>query len=160
VYTYLTVSIAKCLRLLIGNFWINRIVVLKVFGVSGLGLCGLVFLVLGGSLAGTARWICTCGIARFTFQGHDIVGIGHFCRQTRCASRSTCGQRDLGNKGIKGRRRKLALIRQGCRHWGNGRIVIRVVVLRSKGLKDATYVGWFGDDWDCSVGCPPEAMIT
>jgi len=31
------------------------------------------------------------------------------------------------------------------------------VVLRSKGLKDATCVGWFGDDWDCSVGSPPEA---
>jgi len=31
-------------------------------------------------------------------------------------------------------------------------------VLRSKGLKDATCVGWFGDDWDCSVGSPPEAM--
>ena len=127
MYTYLMVSIAKCLRLLIGNFWINRIIVLKVFGVGGLGLCGLVFLVLGGSLAGMARWICTCGIARFMFQGHDIVGIGHFCRRTRCASRSTCGQRDLGNKGIKGRRRKLALIRQGCHCWGNGRIIIRVV---------------------------------
>jgi len=34
------------------------------------------------------------------------------------------------------------------------------VVLRSKGLKDAMCVGWFGDNWDCSVGCPPEAMIT
>ena len=32
------------------------------------------------------------------------------------------------------------------------------LVLRSKGLKDATCVGWFGDDWDCSVGSPPEAM--
>jgi len=32
-------------------------------------------------------------------------------------------------------------------------------VLRSKGLKDAMCMGWFGDDWDCSVGCPPEAMI-
>jgi len=31
-------------------------------------------------------------------------------------------------------------------------------VLRSKGLKDATCVSWFGDDWDCSVGSPPEAM--
>ena len=31
-------------------------------------------------------------------------------------------------------------------------------MLRSKGLKDATCVGWFGDDWDCSVGSPPEAM--
>ena len=34
-----------------------------------------------------------------------------------------------------------------------------VTVLRSKGLKDATCVGWFGDDWDCLVGCPPKAMI-
>ena len=33
-----------------------------------------------------------------------------------------------------------------------------LLVLRSKGLKDATCVGWFGDDWDCSVGSPPEAM--
>jgi len=32
------------------------------------------------------------------------------------------------------------------------------VVLRSKSLKDATCVVWFGDDWDCSVGSPPEAM--
>ena len=32
-------------------------------------------------------------------------------------------------------------------------------LLRSKGLKDATCVVWFGDDWDCSVGSPPEAMI-
>ena len=31
-------------------------------------------------------------------------------------------------------------------------------LLRSKGLKDATCVGWFGDDWDCSVGFPPEAI--
>ena len=31
-------------------------------------------------------------------------------------------------------------------------------LLRSKGLKDATCVSWFGDDWDCSVGSPPEAM--
>jgi len=38
--------------------------------------------------------------------------------------------------------------------------VLADLVLRSKGLKDATCVGWFGDDWDCSVGCPPEAMIT
>jgi len=33
-------------------------------------------------------------------------------------------------------------------------------LLRSKGLKDATCVGWFGDDWDCLVGYPPKAMIT
>jgi len=31
-------------------------------------------------------------------------------------------------------------------------------MLRSKGLKDATCVDWFGDDWDCSVGSPPEAI--
>ena len=30
------------------------------------------------------------------------------------------------------------------------------IVLRSKGLKDATCVDWFGDDRDCSVGSPPE----
>ena len=36
--------------------------------------------------------------------------------------------------------------------------VTRGGVLRSKGLKDATCVDWFGDDWDCSVGSPPEAM--
>jgi len=34
----------------------------------------------------------------------------------------------------------------------------RAILLRSKGLKDATCVGWFGDDWDCSVGSPPEAI--
>ena len=34
------------------------------------------------------------------------------------------------------------------------------IVLRSKGLKDATCMGWFGDDWDCLVGCPPKAIIT
>jgi len=32
-------------------------------------------------------------------------------------------------------------------------------MLRSKGLKDTTCVDWFGDDWDCLVGCPPEAII-
>jgi len=101
------VSIDKCLHLLICNFWIDQIIVLNVFGIGGLGLCGLVFLVLRGSLAGTARWICTCRIAQFIFQGHDIVGISHFCRWTRYASRSTCGQRDLGNKGIQGCHRKL-----------------------------------------------------
>jgi len=31
-------------------------------------------------------------------------------------------------------------------------------LLRSKGLKDAMCVGWFGDDWDCSVGFPSEAI--
>jgi len=36
----------------------------------------------------------------------------------------------------------------------------RTPVLRSKGLKDATCVGGFGDDWNCLVGCPPKAMIT
>ena len=35
---------------------------------------------------------------------------------------------------------------------------ITAILLRSKGLKDATCVGWFGDNWDCSVGSPPEAM--
>jgi len=32
-------------------------------------------------------------------------------------------------------------------------------VLRSKGLKDAMCMVWFGNDWDCSVGSPPETMI-
>ena len=31
-------------------------------------------------------------------------------------------------------------------------------LLRSKGLKDATCVSWFGDNWDCLVGSPPETM--
>ena len=35
-----------------------------------------------------------------------------------------------------------------------------VHMLRFKGLKDVTCMSWFGDDWDCSVGSPPEAMIT
>jgi len=33
-------------------------------------------------------------------------------------------------------------------------------MLRSKGLKGTMCVGGFGDNWDCSVGYPPEAMIT
>jgi len=33
------------------------------------------------------------------------------------------------------------------------------LLLRSKGLKDVMCVVWFGDNWDCSVGSPPEAMI-
>ena len=46
--------------------------------------------------------------------------------------------------------------------WGGEEVFERAnvdcqVMLRSKGLKDATCVGWFGDDWDCSVGSPPEA---
>ena len=36
----------------------------------------------------------------------------------------------------------------------------QATVLRSKGLKDAMCMGWFGNDWDCSVGSPPDAMIT
>jgi len=39
-------------------------------------------------------------------------------------------------------------------------VIIVSMVLRFKGLKDATSMGWFGNDWDCLVGCPPEAMIT
>jgi len=31
-------------------------------------------------------------------------------------------------------------------------------VLRSKGLKDATCVGCFGDDWVGLVGSPPKSM--
>ena len=31
-------------------------------------------------------------------------------------------------------------------------------MLRSKGLKDVMCMGWFGDDWDCSVGSPSEAI--
>ena len=37
-------------------------------------------------------------------------------------------------------------------------LLCAISMLRSKGLKDATCVGWFGDDWDCSVGFPPEAI--
>jgi len=54
-----------------------------------------------------------------------------------------------------------------CASWGTVNFLwyreghlqsMRCIVLRSKGLKDAMCVGWFGDDWDCSVGFPPEAM--
>ena len=31
-------------------------------------------------------------------------------------------------------------------------------MLRSKGLKDATCVGWFGDDWIDLVGSPPKSI--
>jgi len=33
-------------------------------------------------------------------------------------------------------------------------------MLRSKGLKDMMCVVWFGDNWDFSVGNPPESMFT
>jgi len=53
-------------------------------------------------------------------------------------------------------------VQEGITHPNSQQIhtLMFIWVLRSKGLKDATCVGWFGDDWDCSVGCPPEAMIT
>jgi len=34
------------------------------------------------------------------------------------------------------------------------------VGVKVQGLKDVTCVGWFGNDWNCLVGCPPKAMIT
>lgn len=75
VHMYLTISIAECLHLLIGNTWVDRVLV---FGVSGARLCGLVFLVLRGSLAGAARRIGSCIIAQFMLVGHGLVGIDHF----------------------------------------------------------------------------------
>jgi len=54
---------------------------------------------------------------------------------------------------------------EGVKDWldsiisaGGMKRVHIAIMLRSKGLKDATCVGWFGDDWDCSVGSPPEAI--
>jgi len=35
------------------------------------------------------------------------------------------------------------------RFLGFGILLSSASVLRSKGLKDATCVGWFGDNWDC-----------
>jgi hypothetical protein len=72
VHTYLTISIAECFRLLIGNAWVDWVLV---FSVSGARICGLGFLVLGGSLAGAARRIGSCVIAQFTLVGHGIVRV-------------------------------------------------------------------------------------
>ena len=51
-------------------------------------------------------------------------------------------------------------VNKGLQEWNykDGLILYKGLMLRSKGLKDATCVGWFGDDWDCSVGSPPEVM--
>jgi len=54
--------------------------------------------------------------------------------------------------------KSLGIIWQGCRQGAQPEVAAAAAMLRSKGLKDATCVGWFGDDWDCSVGSPPEAM--
>jgi len=43
VHTYLTVCIAKCLGLPIGNVWVNRI---AIFSIGRVRLCGLVFFML------------------------------------------------------------------------------------------------------------------
>jgi len=50
------------------------------------------------------------------------------------------------------------LTNQLAEGWKPTKTTQHAPMLRSKGLKDATCVGWFGDDWDCSVGFPPEAM--
>ena len=106
MYTYHTICITKCFGLLIGDIWIDRIIIL---GIGGVGLCHMVFLMLRGSLAKSARWIGQGSITWFTFEAHGVIGINQFCRWTNSTIRSTWRQRAFGNKRVECHCRKLAL---------------------------------------------------
>ena len=126
MHTYLTVCIAECLGLLIGNVWVDRI---AAFGIGGARLCGPIFLMLRGSLASAATWVGSFCVAQFVLEGHDIVRIDHLHRWVRSTSRSTCSRRDFADERVKCCRgnSKLALDHRGCRCWGHGLIVVRVI---------------------------------
>ncbi len=123
VCTYLTVCITKCLGLLVGSVQINRIVVISI---GEFRLCGLVFLMIRGIMARTARRLGCCCITWFALEGHDIIGIDGLGRQPRSMRRSTCGRRNFGDKGVECSCRNMVLCHQGscCDH---GFIIIRVI---------------------------------
>jgi hypothetical protein len=97
VRMYLTVCIAKCLGLLIGHVRVDRVVV---FGIGGVRLCCIVFLMNRGSMAWAARF-ASCHIAQFVLEVHDIVGINCLGGWVRSTSRAPCGRRHLGDEGVE-----------------------------------------------------------
>jgi hypothetical protein len=101
------VCITKCLGLLICGIRIDRIVV---FTISSVRLCGLVNLMIWGSMVRAARWFIRCGIAWFALEGHNVIGVNCLGGWARSASRSTCS-RDFGNEGVERHHRNLGL---GC----------------------------------------------
>ena len=104
--TYLTVCIAKCPGLLIGNVRIHRVFV---FGIGGVGLCCIVFLANWGSMVWVARF-ASCCVTWFVLVVHDIVGIDRLGGRARSTSGAPCGRRRFGDERVK-RRRDLALVR-------------------------------------------------
>ena len=109
--TYLTVSITKCLGLLIGNDWIDRIVV---FRIGEVRLCGHVFLTIRGNMTRAARWFGRCCITWFALEGHDVIGIDCPGRRARSTGRSTGGRRDLGDEGVECCHGNLGLSHRRC----------------------------------------------
>src|SRR5216683_1271078 len=70
--TYIMVCITKCLGLLIHSVRIDRIVI---FTIGKVRLCGLVDLMIWGSMVRAARWFVRCWIAWFALEGHNIIGV-------------------------------------------------------------------------------------
>ena len=110
--TYLTVCITERLGLLIGCVSIDRIVVFTI-RIRGIRLCGLVFLMIWGSMARAARRFASSCIAGFALEGHNVVRIDRLGRRARSTSRSAHGRRYFSDKGVECRhgptRRSLAL---------------------------------------------------
>jgi len=125
-HTYLMVCITECLGLLIRSVRIDRILVVKIGGVR---LCGLIFLVVRGSMVRLARRFASCLVAWFALEGHDVVGINGLGRRARSMSRSMCGRRCFGDKGVEHGRGNLvlALGHRGSHCWGHGLIIVRVL---------------------------------
>jgi hypothetical protein len=124
VRTYLSVCITERFRLLIGSARINRILA---FSICEARLCGLIWLMLRGSVARTARRFGSCCVAWFALEGHDVIWINSLGRRARSAGRSTSRRRDFGDERVERGRRDLALsCRRCCR--GHGLVVIGVVV--------------------------------
>ncbi len=124
--TYLTVCITECLGLLIHSIRIDRILVVNI---GGVGLCGLIFLMVQGSMARAARRFASCLFAWFALEGHDVVRIDGLGRRARSTSRSMCGRRSFGDKGVKHGCGNLALAlgRRESHCWGHGLIIVRVI---------------------------------
>jgi len=123
VCAYLTVCITKCLGLLVGSIWIDRIVVISI---SEFRFCGLVFLTIGGIMVRMARRLGHCCNTWFVLEGHEVIGIDGLGRWLRSMSRSMCSRRNLGEEGVKHSHRNMVPRCRGscCDH---GLIIIRVI---------------------------------
>jgi hypothetical protein len=110
VRTYLTVCIAECPGLLIGNVRVDGVFV---FGISGVGFCCIIFLANWGSIAWVARF-ASCCVAWFALVVHDIVGIDRLGGRARSTSRAPCSRLHCSDERVKCRR-NLALVRRRSR---------------------------------------------